>query len=414
MGVSWRLLKNMVLSMNVKKCLALIMVFGLLSVAFLSTTKTCMFSSNCYHSKTSGKLISQSRRQIEIKLPRNFEKPGIYGFNEILTRPEKIPDRLLFLVIIASSAAGEIDKARRDAIRNTWGDCHGKELTNKLVGSKLIEPSNTRGMDGEISKYNYCRVIFNVGLSKDTEQQKSVLRESSKHGDILIGNVIENYRNMTLKLRTGFTFAAGVLARYIVKADSDVYINLPKLAKLLANDADLPDTLYGGFPYRGIVVRDATHRHFVQIEDYNGTYYPEFCKGSMVVLSGNIIPNLVTAFTHIKPFNIDDAYLGITLNKLSVPPIRINQFVQFQYLPVMLDFLHLCDFSWLIGVGDSLSPSQMKRVHELMGWSQDLPSWMCWHFGVLGHIFLIFAMLFFYVSVNKLVLAEDICDNSKL
>ena len=214
-------------------------------------------------------------------------------------------------------------------------------------------------------------------------------------------DVIESYKNVTWKLRTAFEYISHFDIKYIVKSDDDVYINLPRLAKYLTKTPSLPRTIYGGFTYTGTVVRDISHRHFVAMSDFAEYYYPLFCKGSMVILSGDLINPLVNALSNVKPFNIDDAYLGITLNRMGISPTKLEKIVQFQHLPVFLDYLQLCDFSWLVGIGDSLDATKIFSVHKAMIKGENLPTWMCWHFTLFHFVLFAISLGCCYVIARK-------------
>ena len=322
-----------------------------------------------------------------------FMKPGSYPFNKILIQPQRPPPNLLFLVLISSSARHKKHKDRREAIRRTWGNCLDARFNDTLL--------NQMGDLRLQNIYSGCRVLFYVGRTGNSKEDAYIEEESLLHRDIIIADVIEHYRNITWKLRTAVKFASQFNAKFIVKTDDDVYVHLPRLTKYIADGPGFLKTIYGGTTYTGRVIRNPKHRHYVAKIDYSASNYPLFCKGSMVLLSGDLLPRVVSAFSHVKPFNIDDAYLGISLNKIGVTPLRLEKLVQFQHLPVFLDYLHSCDYSWLVGIGDSLSAAKIYTVHRSMTVGTNIPGWMCLHISwfrwVLAIVIIAIFALFYHL-----------------
>ncbi len=62
----------------------------------------------------------------------------------------------------------------RDGVRKSWGSA-----------------ANDPGRN--------CSVVFVVGRSKSDDEERNVLRESRKYGDILQVDVYDHYNNLTLK-----------------------------------------------------------------------------------------------------------------------------------------------------------------------------------------------------------------------
>ena len=333
-----------------------------------------------------------------VVVQEELKKPGSYPFNRILIQPQKPPPNLLFLVLISSSARHKKHKDRREAIRRTWGNCLDARFNDTLLSQ--MGDLKLRNI------YSGCRILFFVGKTGDSREDAYMEEESLLYGDIIKVDIVENYRNITWKLRTAVKFASQFNAKFIVKADDDVYVHLARLTKYIADGPGFRKTIYGGTTYTSKVIRNPKHRHYVAKFDYSASNYPLFCKGSMVLLSGDLLPRVVSAFSHVKPFNIDDAYLGISLNKIGVTPLRLEKIVQFQHLPVFLDYLHSCDFSWLVGVGDGLNAAKIYRVHRSMAMGANLPRWMCLHISwfrwvVATVIIAILALFYHLIYVAK-------------
>ena len=78
-----------------------------------------------------------------------------------------------------------------------------------------------------------------------TKIQEQIIEEQHQHCDLLQADYIEHYNNLTLKELYSFQYlrksfkSIEKLPEYIMKADDDVFINLPLLDNLLAKDSRL-------------------------------------------------------------------------------------------------------------------------------------------------------------------------------
>ena len=314
-----------------------------------------------------------------------------YGFEKAVVEPKPSGKKLIMLVLISSSAIGDSHRDRRESIRKTWGNCQDESIKSELQELAQSQINGRRSSN----EYNGCGIVFFMGKTYEKKWDKKVIAESERYGDIIIGDIRESYWNITFKLLMGLKWAANQKPQYLLKTDDDVYVHIPKLVAYLYKNPSLPDNLYGGKVYYGHVVRNPSHRHFVLNEEFADDWYPPFCKGFMYVLSGNLLPRIVKTSTRVRRFKIDDAYIGIVLRNMGIAPVRIKQFVQFDFFTLFVEMLHYCDFSWIIGMGDSLRPPQMHYIHEQMKVVNYLPSWMCMHVDPL----IVYAIVVFTISV---------------
>lgn len=245
----------------------------------------------------------------------------------------------LFVLVIVSTSPDDKMK-RRDTIRRTWGKC---DKTN--------------------NDYKW-KVVFMMGKSLNSDMNEKLMAEHKQHGDLLIADYIDKYRNITTKLLMSFKWATQIRCNYILKTDSDVYVDIPELIKWMLNRGD-PNSLYGGVLYRGIVVRDTSHRHYVTKDDLSLNYYPQFCKGSMYVLSASLLPKMLDLSRQVTRIGPDDAYVGLLADQLGISPVGIDRFFQKSLLPYIFWFMSKCELRDLLGIGDSLTPSQLNYIHEV-------------------------------------------------
>ncbi|XP_031560872.1 beta-1,3-galactosyltransferase 1-like [Actinia tenebrosa] len=213
-------------------------------------------------------------------------------------------DRKLFIAVFVNSAsADEQHLLRRMAIRKTWG------------ASSEIQPR--------------WRVFFALGISKNTAVDLKIRREALKYNDILIGNFTDTYKNVVIKTFMSHYWAYFRLnCEYILKADDDVYIRVPRLVEWLAGPAELPTRFYGGYLHEILtVVRDPRLQWYLPKEVYNETNFPPFSQGSFQVVSTDMLPSYFhyTQFIR-KPFHTDDAYFGVMARDLGLSARQIPGF----------------------------------------------------------------------------------------
>lgn len=277
-----------------------------------------------------------------------------------------------FILVIVSTSPDDKTK-RRDAIRRTWGNCDKTHI-----------------------KYKW-KILFMMGKSSSSDVNEKIMAEHKQHGDLLIADYIDRYRNITTKLLVAFKWATQITCNYILKTDNDVYVDIPELIKWLLNRGDR-NSLYGGVLYRGIVVRDRRHRHYVSKDELSLDYYPTFCKGSMYVLSASLLPKMLELSRLVTRIGPDDAYVGLLADQLGISPVGVEGFFQKSFLPYIFRFISKCELRDLLGIGDSLTPSQLDYIHEVK-YASSATYYLC--ISVLEKFFL---LLSFLVTLTCLLL----------
>lgn len=127
----------------------------------------------------------------------------------------------LFMIIFVHSASKNF--AKREAIRKTWAN-----------------PSNLQ------QGHNTIRVIFLLGTSTNTSHWPLVEEEDRLHNDIIMGNFVDSYRNLTYKHIMGLKWVNYHCreAQYVFKADDDIFVDLRQLTFYLKGTfGDAPERL---------------------------------------------------------------------------------------------------------------------------------------------------------------------------
>ena len=207
--------------------------------------------------------------------------------------------RKYFLLILVSSAPENVE--RRSFIRQTWGP-----NTNKAVDWKTY---------------------FLLGQSRDPTQSDLLKTEDSIYGDIIRADYYEHYWNQSLKIQMAFEWAARYCNfSYLLKADDDVLVNTIDLVNVLQRLSTPKQGLFMGKLHHNVKAsRDG--KFSVSYQEYNHTHYPDFCSGAGFVMSYDVVESLVPLFDVIKPYRLDDVYVGMLANRSGVTPVGHKGFI---------------------------------------------------------------------------------------
>ncbi|XP_073510292.1 beta-1,3-galactosyltransferase 2-like [Phyllobates terribilis] len=224
-----------------------------------------------------------------------------YPYKFLINQPEKCLMRKPFLVLLVSGESQ--DGNARDAIRTTWGNI-----------------SNYEGVD--------IIRIFLVGISSimtDTTQ-KLLETESTLYEDIVQQDFLDTYINLTLKTLMGMEWVIKFCsnASYVMKVDSDVFLNVNYLVHQLLHPESPPRSNYiTGFivRYSG-PIRDKESKWYIPEEAYPGDTYPPYPSGPAYVFSGDMAQKIYKVAQDILIFAIEDAFIGICLYKLDILPTK--------------------------------------------------------------------------------------------
>ncbi|XP_077412639.1 beta-1,3-galactosyltransferase 2 [Vanacampus margaritifer] len=236
----------------------------------------------------------------------DFNGSKIKGlFPYIINEPDKCSESLAapFLVFIITTVA--VQEEARDAIRQTWGN------ENLVHGVVLVRLFLLGKHEGE------------VGI----QQQMMLQEESQKHHDIIQQDFLDSYNNLTLKTLMGLHWVARYCSRasYVMKTDSDMFVNTENLILKLLRPEMKPKTNY----FTGIVVhgdkpiRDKMSKWYVSKEEYPEMKYPTFCSGTGYVLSGELALKIFTTSLSMRRVHLEDVHVALCVAKLGLKPVDL-------------------------------------------------------------------------------------------
>lgn len=162
------------------------------------------------------------------------------------------PAGLLLMIIISSNPN---NRENRMVIRNTWGRNHDS-----------------------------TKVVFLMGEPENVTVAQIIKNESMHYGDIVQGNFVDVYRNMTYKHVMGLKWVAHYCptAKYVLKTDDDVVVNSREMSHFLARELSpwgAKDLITCQVLENARVQRSKKSKWKVTTEEYASAYYPTYCAG---------------------------------------------------------------------------------------------------------------------------------------
>jgi hypothetical protein len=209
------------------------------------------------------------------------------------------------LVTIVHTALG--NKEARDIIRTTWGSASVPEATFKLV--------------------------FLLGATAEQELQSSIAKENDQHQDMVQGDFLDTYRNLSYKNIMGNLWVSQFCeqANFVVKTDDDQYVDLYEVLVLTRRyynsleyikDRFLLCPVLRGNP----ILRDPGIKWFVSDGEIptEVEFYPNHCTGWLHIASPGTSRALAEAATRVSFFWIDDAWVtGYIARHLNITHLDI-------------------------------------------------------------------------------------------
>ncbi|XP_012737104.2 beta-1,3-galactosyltransferase 2 [Fundulus heteroclitus] len=219
--------------------------------------------------------------------------PQNYQF--VMDNAEVCKNNTPFLVLMVPVEPENV--AARDAIRQTWGK-------DTMVQDKVV------------------LTLFMLGLSGGGDVEE-LRQENEQHHDLIQSNFMDTYLNLTIKTMVIMDWLATrcPTAAYAMKVDSDMFLNIDNLVIMLKTPG-IPKMNYltGMLMWNRPVVRSKNSKWYVPEELYPDSRYPTYTLGMGYVFSNDLPAKFVEVSKAIKPFNIEDAYIGMCIKKLGLSP----------------------------------------------------------------------------------------------
>ncbi|XP_034668564.1 beta-1,3-galactosyltransferase 5-like [Drosophila subobscura] len=232
-------------------------------------------------------------------LTRTVYEPG--HLNEELDIKRICIDRGLFLRLLILITSAQSHFMARMSIRQTWMHY----ASRRDVG-----------------------MAFVLGRTTNATLNESLNKENYMYGDMIRGNFIDSYFNLTLKTISMLEWADMHCPRvkYILKTDDDMFINVPRLLDFIDGHKDTR-TIYGRLARRWKPVRSSKSKYFVSYKLYSGLQYPTFTTGPAYLLTGDIVHELYTQSLNTYYMQLEDVFItGIVSKSLEIMRLHAKEF----------------------------------------------------------------------------------------
>ncbi|KAF6364084.1 beta-1,3-galactosyltransferase 4 [Rhinolophus ferrumequinum] len=301
-----------------------------------------------------------------------------------------------FLLILVCTAPENLNQ--RNAIRASWG---GQRRARGLRVQTLFllgEPSARHPSSSSHENY--------------------LAQESAAQGDILQAAFQDSYRNLTLKTLSGLNWADKhcPMARYILKTDDDVFVNVPELVSELVRrggrweqwergtvphtEAEVGgDEWEGGGPtlenhpvpllYLGRVhwwvrpSRKPGGKHHISEEQWPPTWgpFPPYASGTGYVLSASAVQLILKVASGAPPLPLEDVFVGVSARRGGLTPTHCVKLAGATHYP-----LDRCCYGKFLLTSHRLDPWKMQEAWKLVGGSdgERTAPFCSWLQGALG------------------------------
>ncbi|XP_071152427.1 beta-1,3-galactosyltransferase 5-like [Mytilus edulis] len=236
-----------------------------------------------------------------------------------------------------------IHQHRYELILNQNVKCKGKNVfllifihmaPGNFVGRTLI-----RSTFGTISSFQNKNIehVFVLGKTENETLQQDIEQESKRYTDIIQGNFIDSYRNLTYKLVFSLFWVKNFCnnAKFVIKMDDDIMVNIPLIVPYLKEKLNAGQTskvLECKMITENIPVRDRNNKWFITREEYPFTKFLPYCAGHSSIMSIDVVRKMYKATKKVPFLWLEDVYGSGFLSLL----LKINMFMpKFYFEPVI-------------------------------------------------------------------------------
>ncbi|KAF2368492.1 Glycosyl transferase family 31 [Trinorchestia longiramus] len=168
------------------------------------------------------------------------------------------------------------------------------------------------------------RLFFLLGRENSIASMSAALvNEQQIYGDVIVEDFIDSYQNLTLKSVFMLKFISSNCpsAKFVVKADDDVFLHLPNIQRTLISK-NVSERLILGCLFCFVrPVANPSSKWFSPSYMFSGHFFPNYLSGTSYVLSGSVINPLLEAAMRIPLFHLEDVYItGILAQEIGVKP----------------------------------------------------------------------------------------------
>ncbi|KAK0066770.1 beta-1 3-galactosyltransferase 5 [Biomphalaria pfeifferi] len=251
-------------------------------------------------------------------------------------------------------------------------DCSNSELVICVDGSRSNNHTRqtirkTWGSYANVSS-NKAALIFFLGSEHTSTNgsqsvQNYIDKEADLYGDILQEDYIDHYKNLTFKTLSILKWVTSRCpgSQFVLKADDDMFINVPLLVQNLNNISQTKGKDYPfvfGFVINNIIPhRNPSSKWYTSEIEYKENTYPRFTSGTAYAMTTSAAKRLYTASFQVPFFWLEDVYVtGLCARKANVEIIHSNLFTNEKRNPTGCTFKSTISGHWY-------TDTEMERIH---------------------------------------------------
>lgn len=171
--------------------------------------------------------------------------------------------------------------------------------------------------------------------ANDDANVKKLQAENEQFGDIIMGDFIDSYRNLTLKTIMAFEWLTEHCrqAQIVVKTDDDVVVNIFELTKQLhaLSPADMVSSNIWGWIHKDEeTVKNVTSRFYAAFVDYPSGKFPDHCGGVGYITPFRVVERILDDISSSYPRRVsthEDVFIT------GVVPAHINSMASYMWRP---------------------------------------------------------------------------------
>lgn len=171
---------------------------------------------------------------------------------------------------------------------------------------------------------------FLLGRTSNVSWEQSLATEHFIYGDIVRSNSLDSYNNLTLKSISmlEWTNSYCSLAKFLLKVDDDMFINIPRLVRFMQNHWNDQRQIYGRLAEQWKPIRDKKSKYYLSPSLYQPEVFPNFVTGPSYLLSTDSLCELYKASLDLVFLKLEDVFItGIVSERVGVRRIQVDEFL---------------------------------------------------------------------------------------
>lgn len=161
------------------------------------------------------------------------------------------------------------------------------------------------------------KTVFLFGKYADERENDLIVKENDKYGDVIVGNFVDSYRNLTLKVLTGLywvrRYCAG--AKFVAKIDDDTFVNMPLLYKHLETIPQLNSPIFGYLITNSTPERNG--KYYISYNAYPFNTYPPYTTGNMYIARPETFSAILDVAKNQPWLDMEDVFITGILAKIA-------------------------------------------------------------------------------------------------